>query len=96
MESPSTMATGDRSSAARGRDAVFRVEGLTKIYLMGEVQVHALRGVDLELYEGEMTALLGQSGSGKSTLLNILGGLDRPTEGRVHYGGRDLAAAGDR
>ena len=80
----------------RRRDVVFRVEALTKVYLMGEVQVHALRGVDLELFGGEMTALLGPSGSGKSTLLNIIGGLDTPTTGRVWYQGQDLTAAGDR
>jgi len=80
----------------RRRDVVFRVEALTKVYLMGEVQVHALRGVDLGLFGGEMTALLGPSGSGKSTLLNIIGGLDTPTSGRVWYQGQDLTAAGDR
>ena len=56
--------------------------GLTKVYHMGEVDVHALRGVDLRLPEGQMTVLLGASGSGKSTLLNILGGLDVATAGR--------------
>lgn len=64
---------------------VFHVHGLTKMYQMGEVQVHALRGVDLDLYNGEFTVLLGASGSGKSTLLNILGGLDTPTDGHVFY-----------
>ena len=59
---------------------------------MGEVDVHALRGVDLDLYEGEFVVLLGPSGSGKSTLLNILGGLDTPSSGTVHYRGDDLAA----
>jgi putative ABC transport system ATP-binding protein len=78
------------------RHAVFQVRGLTKVYRMGEVRVEALRGVDLDLYAGELAVLLGPSGSGKSTLLNILGGLDTPTEGRVLYGGRDLTAAGDR
>ncbi|MEM8933246.1 MAG: ABC transporter ATP-binding protein [Acidobacteriota bacterium] len=63
---------------------------------MGEVQVHALRGVDLELYPSEMTVLLGPSGSGKSTLLNILGGLDVPTDGRVFYRGGELTAADER
>ncbi len=53
---------------------VFHVHGVTKVYQMGEVQVHALRGVDLDLFSGEFTVLLGASGSGKSTLLNILGG----------------------
>lgn len=72
---------------------VFHVHGLTKIYQMGEVQVPALRGVDLDLYTGEFTVLLGASGSGKSTLLNILGGLDTPTEGHVIYGNRDLTFA---
>jgi len=63
---------------------------------MGEVKVEALRGVDLELYAGELVVLLGPSGSGKSTLLNILGGLDRATSGSVSYHGRDLAGASDR
>ena len=66
---------------------VFKVKGLTKVYGMGEVEVHALRGVDLELYEGELVVLLGPSGSGKSTLLNILGGLDIATDGQVTYRG---------
>ncbi len=77
-------------------EVVFEVQGLTKVYRMGEVEVHALRGVDLELHRGEFVVLLGPSGSGKSTLLNILGGLDRPTSGRVLAAGHDLAAAGDR
>ena len=63
---------------------------------MGEVVVHALRGVDLELYQSEFAVLLGPSGSGKSTLLNILGGLDQPSSGTVVYGGQDLAMASER
>ena len=74
---------------------VFHVDELTKIYQMGEVQVKALRGIDLKLYKGEFTVLLGASGSGKSTLLNILGGLDTPTHGHVQYGDNDLSAAGE-
>jgi putative ABC transport system ATP-binding protein len=74
---------------------VFHVHGVTKIYQMGEVQVHALRGIDLDLYKGEFVVMLGASGSGKSTLLNILGGLDSPTEGHVQYGERDLTRASD-
>jgi putative ABC transport system ATP-binding protein len=74
---------------------VFRTENLTKVYDLGEVQVHALRGVDLELYAGEMLVLLGPSGSGKSTLLNILGGLDTCTEGRVWYRDTEITRAGD-
>ncbi len=75
--------------------AVFEARGITKTYGMGEVEVHALRGVDLELYEGELVVLLGPSGSGKSTLLNILGGLDAPTTGDVHYLDHDLTQYDD-
>ncbi len=77
------------------REVIFRAEGLTKVYRMGEVEVHALRGVDLVLYAGEFVVLLGPSGSGKSTLLNILGGLDVPTAGHVWYHGEDLTRATD-
>jgi len=80
----------------RARRAVFHAEGLTKVYHMGEVDVHALRGIDLDLYEGEFVVLLGPSGSGKSTLLNILGGLDTATAGTVLYEDHDLTAASDR
>jgi putative ABC transport system ATP-binding protein len=73
--------------------AVFKATGITKVYHMGEVDVHALRGVDLELAQSEFVVLLGPSGSGKSTLLNILGGLDVPSSGRVAYRGNDLASA---
>jgi putative ABC transport system ATP-binding protein len=75
---------------------VFQARGLTKVYVMGEVRVEALRGVDLDLYPGELVVLLGPSGSGKSTLLNILGGLDSPTSGQVIAAGRDLTQAGER
>jgi putative ABC transport system ATP-binding protein len=77
-------------------DAVLTATALTKIYRMGEVDVHALRGVSLDLLRGEMLVLLGASGSGKSTLLNIMGGLDVPTAGEVRYGTTDLTGAGDR
>ena len=75
---------------------VFKINHITKSYQMGEVQVQALRGIDLELYRGELSVLLGASGSGKSTLLNILGGLDTPTDGQVFYGDQDLTRASDR
>jgi putative ABC transport system ATP-binding protein len=75
---------------------VFEVRGLTKTYVMGEVQVHALRGIDLDVDEGRFVVILGHSGSGKSTLLNILGGLDVPTSGRVRYRDQDLTAADER
>ena len=71
-------------------ETIFDASGLNKIYDMGDVQVHALRGIDLKLYAGEFVVLLGPSGSGKSTLLNILGGLDVPTSGSVQYLGQEL------
>ena len=86
--------TASPSPASRS-EVVFEAVGVTKVYDMGEVQVHALRGVDLRLYSSEFLVLLGPSGSGKSTLLNILGGLDLPTDGRVAYRGRDLSGADD-
>lgn len=80
---------------AANREVVFQARGVTKVYQLGEVEVQALRGVDLDLYQGEFVVLLGPSGSGKSTLLNILGGLDVPTSGTVHYRDHDLTAYND-
>ncbi len=74
---------------------IFEARGLTKVYQMGEVEVQALRGVDLDLLDGEFVVLLGPSGSGKSTLLNILGGLDVPTSGTVRYRDHDLTVDDD-
>ena len=74
-------------------EAVFIARGVTKVYGVGDVEVHALRGVDFDLYAGELLVLLGASGSGKSTLLNILGGLDTPTSGEVYFHDHDLAHA---
>jgi len=71
----------------------FQIRGLTKVYGTGPGQVHALRGVDMDVRNGETLVLLGPSGSGKSTLLNILGGLDGPTSGSVVFHNRDLAQA---
>ena len=87
--------TGAHASPPRGSAVVFEARGVTKVYTMGEVSVHALRGVDLTLRASEFMVLLGPSGSGKSTLLNILGGLDLPTQGSVSYRGRDLSGADD-
>jgi len=77
-------------------EPVFRAREISKVYHMGDVDVQALRGVDLELYPGEFVVLLGPSGSGKSTLLNILGGLDVPSAGHVWYQGHDLTTASEK
>ena len=86
-----------QGQSGRDRDtACFRTRGLTKVYGSGASAVHALRGVDLEIPEGDLVVLLGPSGSGKSTLLNILGGLDRPTGGEFLFRGEDLTRASTR
>lgn len=74
-----------KSTSAGDAQVALSATGLTKVYRSGEVDVHALRGVDFSLYSGELVVLLGASGSGKSTLLNILGGLDVPTAGQIFY-----------
>jgi putative ABC transport system ATP-binding protein len=76
-------------------ETIFRARRLAKVYRTGEVEVHALRDVDLDVARGEFVVLLGPSGSGKSTLLNILGGLDVPTSGQVMFGDQDLSAASE-
>ncbi|MBX7222719.1 MAG: ABC transporter ATP-binding protein [Blastocatellia bacterium] len=76
-------------------EVVFWARRLSKVYQMGEVEVQALREVELDLYQGELVVLLGASGSGKSTLLNILGGLDPPTSGEVFYRDHNLAEQND-
>lgn len=78
------------------RKTVFRARGITKIYHMGTVDVHALRGIDMKMYLGEFVVFLGPSGSGKSTILNILGGLDVPTSGTIHFHDRELTSFNDR
>jgi putative ABC transport system ATP-binding protein len=77
------------------KTAILRTENVTKVYRTGAVAVHALRGIDFSLYPHEVVALLGASGSGKSTLLNILGGLDRPTSGRLFFRDRPLTTLDD-
>jgi putative ABC transport system ATP-binding protein len=89
---PSPMLT---VSPDRSQPIVFHVHAMTKVYRMGEVEVHALHPIDLDLYESELVVLLGPSGSGKSTLLNILGGLDVPSSGQIFFRGQDLTHASD-
>jgi putative ABC transport system ATP-binding protein len=78
------------------RKVLMKVEDLSKVYHMGEVEVHALKNATFELYEGEFVVILGPSGSGKSTLLNILGGMDTPTSGRVFVEDKELTKFPDR
>jgi putative ABC transport system ATP-binding protein len=76
-------------------DALIRIRDITKVYQMGDVQVHALRGVSLEIAEGELVAIMGPSGSGKSTLMNIIGCLDQPTSGQYWLDGTDVGNLND-
>ena len=82
-------------SESENQRPVFHIHQINKIYRAGDVDIHALRGVDFDLTEGEFVVVLGPSGSGKSTLLNILGGLDTPTSGEVMYRDHNLTAATD-
>jgi len=75
--------------------SVIKTSGITKVYQETKIPVKALNGVDLEIMEGEFTAIVGPSGSGKSTLLNIIGGLDYPTDGTVEIGGVEIAQLSD-
>ena len=75
-------------------DTVIRTEGITKVYKMGQTEVHALRGIDLSVRRGEMIAIMGASGSGKSTLMNIIGCLDYPTDGSYALDGIEVSRLG--
>lgn len=72
--------------------ALLKIEGVDKTYRQGELEVHALDGIDLTIEEGEFAALVGPSGSGKTTLLNVIGGLDAPTAGQIQLNGIELTA----
>ncbi len=87
------------TSVAANHDArslCFEIRGLTKVYGVGQAAVRALRGIDIDLPDGEMVVVLGASGSGKSTFLNIVGGLDTATEGRVSFRGQEISRASER
>lgn len=80
----------------QGRKAVIDIRDITKTYAMGEMEVHALRGVSLKIYEGEVVSIMGPSGSGKSTLMNILGCLDQPSSGQYFLDGVDVSRLNER
>jgi putative ABC transport system ATP-binding protein len=89
-------AVASHPMAKRAEAPIFRTTALTKVYGTGPAAVHALRGIDLEIPAGELVVLLGPSGSGKTTLLNILGGIDRASNGTAYFKGEELTAMGDR
>src|SRR5689334_8046883 len=79
------------AESAGKRDAVIRLEKIHKVYHMGDIEVHALRGVSLSIHRGEFVAIMGPSGSGKSTMMNIIGCLDRPTKGQYFLEDTDVS-----
>ena len=79
-----------------GADPLIEVRGVTRLFHLGTESIHAVRDVDLEIGESELVLIEGKSGSGKTTLLNLMGGLDRPTRGRIRYRGRDLGEFSER
>jgi putative ABC transport system ATP-binding protein len=92
----SKVETGGSNSRPGGAAPAIRLEQVEKTYGSGEVAVHALKGIDLEVRPGQFVVVLGPSGSGKTTLLNIVGGIEPPTAGRVTVAGQELTHLGDR
>jgi len=80
----------------KSSDPIIQLDNVSKVYQMGKVEVPALRGVDLTIWPGELTAIVGASGSGKTTLMNVIGCLDLPTEGTYHLRDRDVSTYNDR
>jgi putative ABC transport system ATP-binding protein len=93
---PASASAAGQAAAATGPDVILSVRGVRRVYTLEGEQVHALRGIDLDVYRGEYLSIMGPSGSGKSTLFNMVGGLDRPTAGQILLDGEDLAALDER
>src|SRR5438105_3171333 len=87
--------TDNRRPNSAGAQEILRVEAVERVYPLGHDRVNALQGINLEVRPGQLVGLMGRSGSGKTTLLNIIGGLDKPTSGRVIIKGQDLSKMSD-
>ncbi len=96
MSSEAVQAEDGNISAVPETRVVLTVESVSKVYRMGEVDVHALRDASIDIFRGEFLIIVGPSGSGKSTLLNLIGGMDRPTSGTISFRGENISAASDR
>src|ERR1700734_268023 len=92
-EQPAALQTSPQSPTSQtdAKTPTIRLDGIHKTYDLGEIQVHALRGISMSIYPGEFVAVMGASGSGKSTLMNILGCLDKPTRGHYYLDGTDVS-----
>ena len=88
---PAAARATEHNEGDEEKRTVVRTQGVKKIYKMGDIEVHALRGIDLEIYAGEYLSIMGPSGSGKSTFFNMVGGLDKPSVGKVYIDEVDVA-----